>query len=228
MARLKWDESGTKLYETGVDRGVLFLKSATGNTYEPGVAWNGLTGVTESPSGAEDTTLWADNIKYLTLKSAEEFGLTIECYTYPDEWAECDGALSPVAGMTIGQQPRRKFGFCYRTLHGNDNEGNDAGYKLHFVYNCSASPSERAYATVNDSPDAITFSYEVTCLPETVGTINNVEYKPTCVITVDSLTVDPAKLTKLENWVYGTDGSGTTTNAQMPSPAKIYELLTSN
>lgn len=221
MAALEWDKSGERYYETGVDRGVLFLKSATGDGYEPGVAWNGLTGVTESPSGAEDTTLWADNIKYLTLKSAEEFGVTIECYTYPDEWAECDGALSPVDGMIIGQQPRRKFGFCYRTRHGDDNTGNDAGYKLHFVYNCSASPSERAYATVNDSPDAITFSYEVTCLPINVGTINNKEYKPTCIVTVDSLLVDSTKMAALENWVYG---SGST-EPQMPLPAKIYELV---
>lgn len=218
MAALTWDVSGERYFETGVDHGVLYPVTS-GGAYGTGVAWNGLTTVTESPSGAEDTTLWADNIKYLTLKSAEEFGLTIECYTYPDEWMECDGSASPSTGVIIGQQPRKKFGLCYRTKIGNDTEGDQHGYKLHLVYGCSATPSERAYNTVNDSPDAITFSYEVSCIP-----VNVTGYQPTALITIDSTKVDSAKLATLEGILYGS-ASGGSSNPRLPLPDEVISTL---
>lgn len=217
MAALVWDQSGQRSYEIGVDRGVLYVMQANGS-YGTGVAWNGLTAITESPSGAEDTTLWADNIKYLTLKSAEEFGLTLECYTYPDEWLECDGSVSITTGVTIGQQPRKKFGLCYRTRVGTDakNHEENGQYKLHLVYGCSATPSEKAYSTVNDSPDAITFSYEISCIPA-----NATGYKPTAIITIDASKVTASKLETLEGMLYGGDSASPT----LPDPDTVIATL---
>lgn len=214
--RLVWDETGKRFYETGVKMGVLYVQGS-GGTYGTGVAWNGLTAVTESPSGAEANPMYADDIKYLNLFSAEEFGATIEAYTYPEEFGQCDGSASLVAGVTIGQQERKQFGFCYRTSLGNDTEGNDHGYKLHIVYGCKASPSEKAYATVNDSPEAITFSWEVTTTP-----VNVTGAKPTATITIDSTKVDQGKLTALEDILYGS----TTAAARLPLPDEIKTLMT--
>lgn len=216
MAKLVWDAVGEHLYETGVRMGVLYPQAADG-TYPTGVAWNGLTGVTESPSGADATALYADDIKYLELRAAEEFGGTIEAYTYPDEWAACDGSAVPVAGVTIGQQPRTPFGLCYRTVLGNDTERDAHGYKLHLIYNATASPSERAYQTINDSPDAITFSWEFTTTPVSAGSA----YKPTACIIIDSTKADSAKLTALENILYG----GENTTASLPSPATVISTI---
>lgn len=230
MPKLEWDAIGEHLYETGVRQGVLYpyVKGQTEQTsgYLVGVAWNGLTAVTESPSGADETTLWADDIKYLSLRAAEEFGGTIEAYTYPDEWMECDGSASIATGVVIGQQNRKTFGLCYRTTLGNDTELNDHGYKLHLVYGCTASPSERAYQTINDSPEAITFSWEFTTTPVKVK-IDDVEFKPTSVLTVDSTKVDSAKLQNLLDILYGTDGSGGTegTTARLPLPDEVVSTL---
>lgn len=214
--RLVWDETGKRFYETGVKMGVLYVQESSGS-YGAGVAWNGLTAVTESPSGAEANPMYADDIKYLNLFSAEEFGATIEAYTYPEEFEQCDGSATLVAGVSIGQQERKQFGFCYRTSLGNDTEGNDHGYKLHIVYGCKASPSEKAYATVNDSPEAITFSWEVTTTP-----VNVTGAKPTATITIDSTKVDQTKLTQLENILYGS----TTAAARLPLPDEIKTLMT--
>jgi hypothetical protein len=221
MTALKWDQTGEKTYETGVDKGVLFQVDS-GGLYVDGVAWNGLTTVTESPSGAEATPTYADNIKYLNLVSAELFGATIEAYTYPVEFEQNDGSYSPAAGVSVGQQRRKPFGFCYRTQKGNDVEGNDFGYKLHLIYNAVAAPSEKAHATVNDSPEAITFSWEISTTPLEIGTVGGHEYKPASSITVDSTTVDPAKLADLEDFLYGT----ASTEPSMPSPAAVISLLT--
>lgn len=224
MARLlEWDKVGERTYETGVDRGVLYLQVS--GAYPEGAAWNGLTSVSESPSGAESTALYADNMKYLNLKSAEEFGATIECYTYPPEWKKCDGQAELAKGVTIGQQTRQNFGFCYRTKKGNDTEGEDYGYILHLIYGCSASPSEKSYETINDSPDAITFSYEITTTP-----INVEGHKPTAVITIDSTEVDSAKLKSLEEILYGTAAvTGETPTAEvkarLPLPDEIVTLF---
>ena len=209
MPKLTWDQAGDRKYETGVDRGVLFVQGSDG-TYGDGVAWNGLTGVTETPSGAEETKLWADNIKYLSMRSAEEFGGTIEAYTYPDEWQACDGSASIVTGVHVGQQGRRPFGLAYRTIVGNDTDMDDHGYKLHLVYGATVSPSERAYATVNDSPEAITFSWEFTTtpvdIPSTVG-----DFKPTAIITIDTTELEGGKenanLVALEKILYGDDST---------------------
>lgn len=218
MAALTWDGSGERLYETGVDRGVLYVMS-TGGTYGTGVAWNGLTGVTESPSGAEETALYADNIKYVSLYSAEEFGATIEAYTYPDEFAECDGSAELVGGVTVGQQARKTFGLCYRTLLGNDTDGQSHGYKLHLIYGATASPSEKAYATVNDSPEAITFSWEITTTP-----VNVTGMSPTASITIDSTKADAECLAALEAKLYGsTEPSGTPT---LPLPDEVKTIMT--
>lgn len=198
MSKLIWDKTGERFYETGVKQGVLYPQVS--GAYPKGVAWNGLTAVTESPSGAEATALYADDTKYLNLYSAEEFGATIEAYTYPDEFAKCDGSASLAAGVIVGQQTRQAFGLCYRTTLGNDTEMGDYGYKLHIIYGAMASPSEKAYATINDSPEAITFSWEVTTTP-----VNVKGFKPTATITIDSTKVDAKKLTDLEEILYGKD-----------------------
>lgn len=214
MAVLTWDGTGERLYETGVDRGVLYLP--TNGIYDTGYAWNGLTAVTESPSGAEATALYADNIKYLNLVSAEEFGATIEAYTYPDAFALVDGTARPSAGVSIGQQARRTFGFSYRTRLGNDVTGADFAYKLHLVYGALAAPSEKSYATINDSPEAITFSWEVTTSPVPVTGL-----KPTAIITIDSSKVSAANLATLEDALYGTAGS----NARLPLPDEVIAIF---
>lgn len=213
--RIKWDETGKRYYETGVDHAVLYPLSKTG-LYDHGVPWNGITAITESPSGAEANPLYADNIKYLNLVSAEDFGATIEAYTYPDEWMECDGSAEIAPGVAIGQQARKTFGLSHRTKLGNDVDGQDHGYKLHLIYGGLASPSERGYQTINDSPEAITFSWEVTTTPVDVP-----GFKPTACLTIDSTKVDPAALTALENILYGTD----TSNARLPLPAEVIEIL---
>jgi hypothetical protein len=197
MAALVWDAIGDRFYETGVDRGVLYIPDETG-VYDTGVAWNGLTSVTETPSGAEPTAQYADNIKYLNIFSAEEFACTIEAFTYPDEFNQFDGTAQPNPGVTLGQQPRKTFGLSYRTRIGNDLEGDDHGYKIHLVYGCQASPSEKAYNTVNDTPEAITFSWEVATTPAPVT-----GFKPTSLIVIDSRTVVPADLTAFELIIYG-------------------------
>lgn len=197
MAPLTWDEIGERLYEVGVDHGVLYIPNASG-VYDKGYAWNGLTTVTESPSGAEPSPQYADNIKYLNLISAEEFGGTIEAFTYPDEFGQCDGSYAPAPGVAVGQQGRKSFGLSYRTRVGNDVEGTEHGYKLHLLYGLQAAPSEKAYATINDSPEAIAFSWEVTSTPAPVT-----GRKPTSLIVVDSTVVDAADLTALENLLYG-------------------------
>ena len=222
MSKLVWDQTGERYYETGVKQGVLYPQ-ATGGTYPKGVAWNGLTAVTESPSGAEATALYADDIKYLNLMSAEEFGATIEAYTYPDEFAQCDGSATLATGVSIGQQSRKAFGLCYRTTLGNDVDGNDFGYKLHIIYNALAAPSEKAYATINDSPEAITFSWEVTTTP-----VNVAGFKPTASITIDSTKVDKTKLASLEEILYGKDApsnGGEGTDPRLPLPNEIAELM---
>lgn len=215
MAKLVWDQTGERTYETGVSHGVLYVQGPTG-AYENGVAWNGLIGVTESPSGAEATPLYADNTKYLELRSTEEFGATIEAYTYPDEFEKCDGSATLGTGVTIGQQTRHPFGLSYRTILGNDIENNDHGYKIHLIYGATASPSEKAYQTVNDSPEAITFSWEISTTPiEVPG------FKPTSCITIDSTKIEAAKLTKIEELIYG----NTATEAKLPTPAEIKAIL---
>lgn len=215
MAKLSWDDIGERLYETGVKNGVLYPVDDAG-AYPKGVAWNGLTAVTESPSGAESNPLYADDIKYLDLRSVEEFGGTIEAYMYPDEFAECDGSASLATGVSIGQQKRRAFGLCYRTTLGNDVKGDDYGYKLHIVYGATASPSERAYATINDSPEAITMSWEFTTTPVTVT-----GFKPASHIEIDSTKANPEKLAALEAILYGADD----TEARLPLPDEIATLM---
>ena len=218
MAKIVWDKTGERLYETGVKNGVLYVQE--GGAYQKGVAWNGLTAVTESPSGAEATPLYADDIKYLNLLSAEEFGATIEAYTYPDEFAACDGSAALVDGVMIGQQARKTFGLCYRTTIGNDTDGNDHGYKLHIIYGALAAPSEKAYATINDSPEAITFSWEITTTP-----VNVTGAKPTASITIDSTKADPTKLAALEDILYGKDGEPAN-EPRLPLPDEIKTLMT--
>lgn len=210
MSRLTWDDTGKRLYETGVKNGVLYPVGDNG-AYGTGVAWNGLTAVTESPSGAEPTALYADDIKYLELMSEEEFGATIEAYTYPDEFAECDGSVEVEEGVKIGQQPRKAFGLCYRTTLGNDVKGNEYGYKLHLIYGCKAAPSEKAYATINDSPEAVTFSWEVTTTPVAVT-----GHKNTAHLEIDSTKVDSTKLAALEAMLYGGDTEGSTPSLPLP------------
>ena len=222
--KLVWDKTGEHFYETGVKNGVLYPMSASG-TYPKGVAWNGLTAITESPSGAEATALYADDIKYLNLMSNEEFGATVEAYTYPDEFAECDGSASLTEGVYIGQQARKTFGLCYRTTLGNDSKGNDYGYKLHIIYGAMASPSEKAYSTINDSPDAITFSWELSTTPVAVA-----NFKPTASLTIDSTKVDSTKLAALEEILYGKDGTGDdhstgSVDPRLPLPDEIATLM---
>lgn len=215
MSKLVWDKTGERFYETGVNQGVLYPQGANG-TYPLGVAWNGLTAVTESPTGAEATPLYADNIKYLNLISVEEFGATIEAYTYPDEFAQCDGSAEIADGVMIGQQNRKVFGLSYKTTLGNDVDGNDHGYKLHIIYGALAAPSEKGYSTINDSPEAITFSWEVTTTPVSVA-----GFKPTASITIDSTKADKTKLAALEAILYG----DTETEARLPLPDEITALL---
>lgn len=215
MTVLEWDQVGERLYETGVDHGVLYLPDETGD-YVEGHAWNGLTTVTESPSGAESNPQYADNIKYLNLVSAEEFGATIEAFTYPDEFGQCDGTAEPEPGIYLGQQGRRSFGLAYRTRLGNDLDGTDHGYKLHLVYGALAAPSEKAYATINDSPEAITFSWEVTTTPVSVT-----GYKPTALLVVDSTKVDATALAELEDILYGTEVD----DPRLPQPDEVIELV---
>lgn len=215
MAALVWDQTGEKIYETGVDHGVLYIPNALG-VYANGYAWNGLTSVSESPSGAEPTAQYADNIKYLNLVSAEEFGATIEAFTYPDEFGQCDGSAAPVEGVFLGQQGRRSFGLAYRTLVGNDLEATEYGYKLHLIYGATARPSEKAYNTVNDSPEAITFSWELSTTPVSVT-----GFKPTASITIDSTKTDAADLAALEEILYG----AAATEPRLPMPDEVLTLL---
>lgn len=215
MSKLVWDQTGERLYETGVKQGVLYPQAA-GGTYPKGVAWNGLTNITETPSGAEATALYADDIKYLNLISTEELGGTIEAYTYPDEFAECDGSAALTAGVYIGQQDRKSFGLCYRTTLGNDVDSNAHGYKLHLIYGALAAPSEKAYATINDSPEAITFSWEFSTTP-----VNVTGHKPTASITIDSTKVDAEKLAALEKILYG----DTDVEARLPLPDEVAQTL---
>lgn len=217
MPRITWDNTGERFYETGVRNGVLYPQAEDGS-YPNGVAWNGLTQVQESPDGAEPNDLYADDIKYLSIRSAETFGGTIEAYTYPDEFAVCDGSIEATKGVMIGQQARKPFGFCYRTVLGNDVQTNDYGYKLHLVYNATASPSEKAYETINDSPDAITFSWEFETTPVNVTVVENA--RPTSLITVDSTKIDATKLKALEDKLYGQTG-----NPTLPSPDEVLTLL---
>lgn len=223
MSKLVWDKTGERLYETGVKMGVLYPQGSTGN-YPKGVAWNGLTAVTESPSGAEATPLYADDIKYLNLMSAEDFGATIEAYTYPDEFAACDGSASLATGVTIGQQKRTAFGLCYRTTLGNDVDGGDYGYKLHIIYGALAAPSERAYSTINDSPEAITMSWEITTTPVTVT-----GFKPTAHLEIDSTKAEKTKLAALEAILYGKDptseGGEDGVDPRLPLPDEIATLM---
>lgn len=215
MAPLTWDDVGEKVYETGVDHGVLYLPDTDG-VYNTGVAWNGLTTVTESPTGAAPSAQYADNIKYLNLISAEEFGGTIEAFTYPEEFAACDGTELPAPGVAVGQQTRKSFGMCYRTKVGNDVDGMDHGYKLHLLYGALAAPSQKAYATVNDSPAAIAFSWDVSTTPVPVT-----DYKPTSLIVIDSTVVDPTDLASLEDLLYGAGAIA----AALPMPDAVIELF---
>ena len=215
MSRLTWDNTGERYYETGVKQGVLYPIQADGK-YSLGVAWNGLTAVTESPSGAEATALYADDIKYLNLISTEELGGTIEAYTYPDEFAECDGSASIATGVYIGQQPRKTFGMCYTTTVGNDVDSNAHGYKLHLIYGALASPSEKAYATINDSPEAITFSWEFSTTP-----VNVDGFKPTANIVIDSTKATPDKLAALEKILYG----DTEVEPRLPLPNEVAQVM---
>lgn len=230
MSKLVWDAIGEHLYETGTKKGVLYLQE--NGVYSNGVAWNGLTAVTETPEGAEPTDIYADDIKYLTLRSAENFKCTIEAYTYPDEFAECDGSAMVVPGVKLGQQTRKSFGFSFVSTLGNDTDLNEHGYLIHLIYGCSASPSERSYQTINDSPEAITFSWEVSTVPVAVGTINGVDYKPVACLTIDSTKftteAQKAKLKAFEDKLYGTDAEGQNqgTAPQLPLPAQVITDLT--
>ena len=215
MAKLVWDAIGEHFYETGVDHVVLYRLDAN-NAYSNGYAWNGVSSISESPSGGDANPIWADNIKYLNLRAAEEYGSTIECYTYPDEFAECNGEGQPASGIAIGQQTRKTFGLSYRTIVGNDAQGNDLGYKLHLVYGCTASPSEKSYSTVNDSPEAGTFSFEISTVPVAIS-----GYKNTAILTIDSTKVDSTHMAALEALLYG----GDSTEATLPSPETVLTTL---
>lgn len=213
--KLKWDQTGERIYETGVSNGVLYVQKANGS-YDNGVAWNGLSTVTESPSGAESNAIYADNIKYLALTSAEEFGATVEAYTYPDKFAECDGSAEVADGVIIGQQDRKAFGMAYKTIVGNDTEKNAHGYKLHMIYGATAAPSEKGYSTVNDSPEPITLSWELSTTPvEVTG------YKPTATLVIDSTKANSEKLKALEDILFGSDE----TEARLPMPNEVISLM---
>lgn len=233
MSKLVWDQAGERLYETGTDRGVVYPLNTTTHLYDSGYAWNGLTAVSENPSGAEASPLYADNIKYLELRSAEEFGATLEAYTYPDEFAVLDGSASLASGVYVGQQKRGVFGLSYRTLIGNDEEGNDYGYKLHLVYGAVASPSEKAYSTVNDSPEAVTFSWEITTTPVNVVDSNGVPipgFKPTAHIVIDSTKANATCLAALEEILYGRDASTDPVVSELvprlPMPGEVKTIMT--
>ena len=215
MAKLVWDEVGSRFFETGVKNGVLFVQGAD-RQYENGVVWNGLTAVTESPSGAEATPLYADDMKYVVLYSTEEFGATVEAYTYPEEFEQCDGSAALMDGITIGQQPRKSFGLVYKTVIGNDVQGQDLGYKIHIIYGAKAAPSEKAFATINDSPEAVTFSWELSTVPVPVT-----GHRPTATVVVDSTKVDAEKLALLEDKLFGSE----TEESTLPLPDEIVELL---
>lgn len=215
MARLIWDEVGQRFFETGVKNGVLYVQDNDGS-YKNGVVWNGLTAVTESPSGAEETPLYADDVKYLTLRSAEQFGATIEAYTYPEEFEQCDGSATIATGVTIGQQARRAFGLCYRTAVGNDIQGQEFSYKLHLLYGCTVAPSEKAYSTINDNPEAITFSWELSTVPVPVD-----GFKPTASLVIDASKVDEGKMQLLEDALFGDESN----EAKLLLPNEIMELL---
>lgn len=215
MAKIVWDETGKRTYETGVKNGVLYILDGEG-VYSKGVPWNGLTAVTESPSGAESTPMYADDMKYLELFSAEEFGATIEAYTYPEEFEQCDGSASLGKGVTIGQQDRATFGLCYKTTLGNDVKGSAYGYKLHLIYGAKAAPSEKGYQTINDSPEAITFSWEVTTTP-----VNVTGFKPTASLTIDSTKIEPAKLQQIETLLFG----DTSAEPKLPLPDEIAQIV---
>ena len=215
MARLIWDEVGQRFFETGVKNGVLYVQEDDGS-YKNGVVWNGLTAVTESPSGAEETPLYADDVKYLTLRSAEEFGATVEAYTYPEEFEQCDGSASIANGVTIGQQARRAFGLCYRTSVGNDIQGQNYSYKLHLIYGCTVAPSEKSYSTINDNPEAITFSWELSTVPVPVD-----GFSPTASLVIDASKVDEGKMQQLEDALFGNESS----EATLLLPNQIMELI---
>ena len=215
MSKLVWDKTGERLYETGVKQGVLYPQAA-GGTYPKGVAWNGISTINESPSGAESSPIYADDTKYLNLISNEELSASIEAYTYPDEFAECDGSAEIATGITIGQQPRKAFGLAYKTTLGNDIVGNEYGYKLHLLYGCKAAPSEKAYSTINDSPEAITFSWEISTTP-----VNVKGFKPTSNLTIDSSKVAPEKLAALEAVLFGSES----VEARLPLPDEIITLV---
>ena len=219
MAAIVWDKSGERTYETGVDHGVLYPYNKATHAYDNGVAWNGLTTVTESPSGAEASAQYADNIKYLNMVSAEEFSATVEAFTYPDEFGECDGTAEVAPGVKIGQQNRKTFGMTYRTVFGNDTDANDYGYKLHLIYGALAAPSEKAYATINDSPEAISFSWEVSTTP-----VNVSGFKPTSLLVIDSTKVNKTKLQALEKVLYGSDEK-TGANPRLPMPDEVVNML---
>ena len=215
MARLIWDEVGQRFFETGVKNGVLYVQEDDGS-YKNGVVWNGLTAVTESPSGAEETPLYADDVKYLTLRSAEEFGATVEAYTYPEEFEQCDGSATIAEGVTIGQQARRAFGLCYRTSVGNDIQGQNFSYKLHLIYGCTVAPSEKSYSTINDNPEAITFSWELSTVPVPVD-----GFSPTASLVIDASKVDEGKMQQLEDALFGNESN----EAKLLLPNEIMEML---
>ncbi len=225
MTKIVWDKVGERIYETGVDHGVLYIPDVAG-VYNTGFAWNGLTTVTESPSGAESNPQYADNIKYINLLSAEELGVTIEAFTYPNEFEQCDGTAA-ISGVSLGQQSRRPFGLCYRTKVGNDLVGTDFGYKLHLIYGAQAAPSERAYGTINDSPEAINFSWECTTSPVAVADVGGKSFKPTASLTIDSTdsTVDKDKLAALETILYGAGETTGGTAPRLPLPNEVIELM---
>lgn len=228
MGKMKWDQIGERFYETGCDHGVLYPQA--GGAYPKGVPWNGLTNVNESPSGAESNPQYADNMKYLDLTSAEEYGATIECFMYPDEFAACNGESELIEGVTLGQQRRNPFGFSYRTKLGNDTEGEDYGYKIHLIYGCKASPSEQSHGTINDSPEAATFSYEITTTPVAVSGLapDGKPYKPVAHIVANSTKLDADKMKALEAILYGTDGTGesdTGTDGRLPLPDELKTIL---
>lgn len=220
MAKITWDKTGEHFYEVGVDRGVLYPMKSDGSGYDKGVAWNGLTGVSEKPSGAESSDQYADNVKYLSIRSAEKFDATIEAFTYPDEFAACDGTAELVQGVKVGQQTRKAFGLSYRTMLGNDTQGNDHGYLIHLIYGASAAPSKKGYSTVNDSIEPIKFSWEISTVPVPVD-----GKKPTSTVVVNS--TKAKNIEKLENYLYGTDAAQGDSNGepQLALPAKVKELL---